>query len=253
MTWRLMLCAVLLSTGCVVPPTERGEETPSATVTTTTPSTPPKPTASPGPTASSTPSAKPRAESTARKRLRGLTVRPRPRPASNYSRREFGSGWSDTDGNGCNQRDDVLLRDALPGSTKVQRQGRCAHDVLAGTWLDPYNGKRVALDNLKDLRQAQAIQIDHVVPLAEAWVSGASKWPAQRRRQFANDLLSLLAADGPTNASKGAGDPAAWRPKKRFQCRYAIRWINVKHRWNLTVDPSEVAALEDMLDTCSRR
>jgi len=104
--------------------------------------------------------------------------------------------------------------------------------------------------NLKDLRQAEAIQIDHVVPLAEAWVSGARLWSTQRREQFANDLGELLAVDGPTNMSKGDGDPAAWRPRKGCQCAYARRWIAVKTRYHLAIDPSEKAALDQMLDYC---
>lgn len=182
--------------------------------------------------------------------LASLTVTERPRPPRDYDRHAFGRAWADVDGNGCNQRDDVLLRDAEPGTVRTGRQGRCGHDVLAGTWRDPYTGKVLAFDDLKDLGQAQAIQIDHVVPLAEAWVSGASAWDDERRATHANDLDGLLAVDGPTNAAKGADDPAAWRPRKDFQCAYARRWIAVKARWDLAVDPSEVAALEDMLGHC---
>jgi hypothetical protein len=167
-----------------------------------------------------------------------------------YDRDAYGPAWTDVDGNGCNQRDDVLLRDATPGSTTVQQQGSCDHDVLAGSWLDPYSGKLLVFTDLKDPHQAEAIQIDHVVPLAEAWVSGAAAWSPEQRVAYANDLPSLLAVDGPTNASKGAGDPAAWRPKQSYQCAYALRWIDVKSRWHLAVDASEVAALTDMLDTC---
>lgn len=170
-----------------------------------------------------------------------------------YERDAFGQPWADTDGNGCNQRDDVLLRDARPGTVRVQRQGSCDHDVLAGTWTDPYTGSRLVFDDLKDLGQAQAIQIDHVVPLAEAWVSGAARWSPGRRERFANHLDGLLASDGPTNASKGASDPAAWRPRHAYQCAYARRWIAVKARWELAVDLSEVAALRELLGTCRPR
>lgn len=181
--------------------------------------------------------------------LIGLRVMERTQPDT-YSRDAFGSAWIDIDGNGCNQRDDVLLRDAVAGTTVVEQQGACDHDVLAGTWVDPYTGSVLTFDDLKDLSQAQAIQIDHVVPLAEAWVSGADSWSVDRRREYANDLDGLLATDGPTNASKGAYDPAAWRPKKDFQCAYADLWITVKARWDLTVDTSEVMALQDMLGYC---
>ena len=144
----------------------------------------------------------------------------------------------------------MLLRDAVPGTTQVAEQGRCDHDVLAGTWVDPYTGATMTFDDLKDLAQAQAVQIDHVVPLSEAWASGADRWSDDERRAYANDLRNLLAVDGPTNAGKGDDDPAAWRPRKAYQCAYAVRWVRVKSRYDLDADPSEVRALGEMLDHC---
>jgi len=135
-------------------------------------------------------------------------------------------------------------------TARVQQQGRCDHDVIAGEWDDPYTGERLTFDNLKEQKQAQAIQIDHIVPLAEAWVSGADAWSLDQREAFANDLDNLLAVDGPSNASKGADDPAAWRPRKEFQCAYAARWITIKLKYDLSVDQPEVDALHDMLGYC---
>jgi hypothetical protein len=201
--------------------------------------------ADPEPTAARSP----HAPTSADRLLTELRIAERDQPET-YDRDAFGSAWADTDGNGCNQRDDVLLRDARPGSVTVAEQDSCDHDVLAGTWVDPYTGTTLTFDDLKDPAQAQAIQIDHVVPLAEAWLSGAAAWTDVRRVEFANDLSVLLAVDGPTNASKGASDPAAWRPRKEYQCAYARRWIRVKHYFELTVDASEVAALEEMLGYC---
>jgi hypothetical protein len=197
------------------------------------------------PSASSPPSA-----SRAKASLDRLVVRRRPKGTEGYLRDAFGGDWVDTDHDGCNQRDDVLLRDAVPGTTRVQQQGSCDHDVLAGTWHDPYTGRTLQLTDLKDLRQAEAIQVDHVVPLAEAWVSGARSWTRERRETFANDLGELLAVDGPTNMSKGDDDPAAWRPRQGYRCAYARRWIAVKERYALSVDPPEKAALEQMLGSC---
>lgn len=167
-----------------------------------------------------------------------------------YRRVAFGEPWRDVDGDGCNQRDDVLLRDAV--SARVRPQGGCDHDVVAGTWHDPYTGRRLALADLKDPDQAEAVQIDHVVPLAEAWRSGASAWSARRRERYANDLGGLLAVDGSANTAKGADDPARWRPRAAFGCSYARRWIDTKRRWGLGVDAAERAALEEMLDSCTR-
>lgn len=181
--------------------------------------------------------------------LRRLRIVDRVRPDT-YVRDAFGPPWSDTDSNGCNQRDDVLYRDVLAGTVRLAQQGRCDHDVLAGTWIDPYSGASMTFHDLKDLGQAQAIQIDHVVPLSEAWVSGADTWSEDQRRTYANDLRNLLAVDGPTNASKGDDDPAAWRPKKAYQCAYASRWIRVKVVYALAIDSSEARALEEMLGYC---
>lgn len=203
----------------------------------------PPSTVQPSGVASLTPAAASRA-------LDRLRVEARSPKVAAYDRDAFGTAWADTDGNGCNQRDDVLLRDAVPGSTTLARQGRCDHDVLAGSWIDPYTGRTLTFDDLKSPAQAQAIQIDHVVPLAEAWRSGASSWSAERRRAYANELSVLLAVDGPTNAAKSDDDPAAWRPRSAYQCAYAVRWIEVKSTWSLSADPSEVTALREMLGRC---
>jgi len=195
------------------------------------------------------PSPEPVDGSEARRDLAALaTVARRPEGPAAYIRSSFGGDWADRDGNGCNQRDDVLLRDAV--EVRTRPQGRCDHDVLAGTWLDPYTGRRLVFTDLKQPRQAQAIQIDHVVPLSEAWRSGASGWSPVRRRAFANDLGNLLAVDGPTNMSKSDDDPAGWRPRKGFQCAYAVRWIETKTRWSLAADDSERRALGEMLGYC---
>lgn len=190
------------------------------------------------------------ASARARRQLEALRVVSRGQWSEGYQRDAFGSAWIDVDGNGCNQRDDVLLRDAVPQTVVVAMQGACDHDVIAGTWVDPYTGRTLVFRDLKDPAQAQGVQIDHIVPLAEAWASGASTWTDDRRRAFANDLTELLAVDGPTNASKGDDDPAAWRPRKSFQCEYARRWISTKSRWTLAVDASEKHALYEMLGYC---
>ncbi|SFC29566.1 Protein of unknown function [Nocardioides terrae] len=200
--------------------------------------------------ATPTPAVSPVATAGARAQLAGLRAVERHPGGPVYDRDAFGEAWADTDHNGCNQRDDVLLRDAVAGTATTRQQGRCDHDVVAGTWIDPYTGRTLTFTDLKDLHQAQAIQIDHVVPLAEAWLSGASAWPAERRKGFATDLGELLAVDGPTNASKSDDDPAAWRPRQAFQCEYAARWIATKARWDLGVDASERRALEEMLGVC---
>ncbi len=168
-----------------------------------------------------------------------------------YDRDTYGERWFDVESNGCNQRDDRLLMDALLGTVVTGVQGDCDHDVLAGQWLDPYTGELLIATDLKDQTQAMSITIDHVVPLAEAHRSGASGWDAERQLLFANDLPSLRVVAGDVNSAKSDQDPAHWLPYAPAVCWYATLWVGIKTTWQLTIDPAEHAALEDILAGCS--
>lgn len=120
----------------------------------------------------------------------------------------------------------------------------CAVDQ--GRWLSYYDNQT--------LTAASQLHIDHMVPLAEAWDSGAAGWSAARRRDFANDLgvpYALVAVSASSNTSKGDRDPAEWMPPyAAARCRYASEWVATKVRWGLTADQAEVDALDAMLRTC---
>ncbi len=187
----------------------------------------------------------------ARTQLDALAVVPRPRFDGGYSRAAFGDAWTDTDGNGCNQRDDVLLRDLEPSQPfRLGRQRGCDHDVLAGTWLDPYTGASVTLTDAKDPDQAVRVQIDHIVPLSVAWRYGAHGWAPAQRLAFANDLRGLVAVGGDSNQEKGGSDASEWRPREAARCGYAVRYIAMKDAYGLATDTRERAALADLLGSC---
>jgi hypothetical protein len=153
-----------------------------------------------------------------------------------YSRDRF-PHWRDA-GRNCDVRDTVLERDG----EKIKRSG-C--NVVGGRWVSVYDGRSFA--------DPSDLDIDHLVPLANAWRSGADKWNDARRGDFANDLTrpQLRAVSATSNRAKGDQDPSQWRPAKRdFWCEYAADWIAVKHFWRLKVTTAEKAALSDMLDTC---
>lgn len=155
-----------------------------------------------------------------------------------YKRDNFKT-W-DSQGGGCDTRDVVLKRDGKD----VTATSSCK--ITHGTWVSPYNGKTYT--------SPTQIQIDHVVPLGNAWVSGAQDWSASKREDFANDLTrpQLLAVDGSDNESKGDDDPSAWRPPNHdFWCSYAKNWITVKAYWKLTITATEESALHEMLQTCA--
>lgn len=188
---------------------------------------------------------------TAREQLSQLSVGDRPALSRDYRRAAFGDAWADTDGNGCNQRDDVLLRDVVKSAPfTAARQHDCDHDMLAGTWVDPYTGDSIILTDAKQRDQAQSVQIDHIVALSVAWRYGADAWSDAQRLQFANDLRNLAAVGGEANKAKGGADAAEWGPVRAAQCGYAVRYITVKGAYSLPTDAIEKSALADMLETC---
>jgi len=175
--------------------------------------------------------------STAEKQLKKLQVTAGG-SISGYVRDDFHT-W-DSQGKGCDTRDIVLQRDGKG----VKTVSDCK--IVEGTWTSPYNGKTY--------HSAQDLQIDHIVPLGDAWMSGANHWSDSKREDFANDLkdTELLAVDSSDNERKGDDDPSRWKPPNQdFWCTYAKDWISVKTVWKLTITSAEKSALEDMLHTCS--
>ena len=181
----------------------------------------------------------------ARAALATLAVKGRA-PRTGYDRALFGQAWADVDHNGCDTRNDVLRRDLRP---YVLKSGTNGCMVLSGTLHDPYSGRTIAF--VRGKSTSTAVQIDHVVPLSDAWQKGAQQWSTPRRTALANDPLNLLAVDGLTNQRKSDGDAATWLPpNKPYRCAYAARQIAVKARYGLWVTNAERDALAGILATC---
>jgi len=177
--------------------------------------------------------------------LAGLEVKGRA-PRTGYTRDAFGQAWLDVDRNGCDTRNDVLRRDLVDLVLKAGTNG-CL--VLRGTLHDPYTGAAIAF--LRGPTSSTAVQIDHVVALADAWQKGAQQWSPPQRAAFANDPLNLLAVDGPTNLRKGDGDAATWLPPATaYRCPYAARQVAVKAAHGLSVTAAEHDALASLLAGC---
>ena len=151
-------------------------------------------------------------------------------PGYGYDRDEFGS-WIDADRNNCNTRCEVLREEGFNGS-----------------WYSWFDGVIVTV--------SLNLDIDRLVPLKEAYESGAWAWGRAKKRAFANDLdlpESLTAVTVLSNRSKGSRDPAAWKPPlESAWCEYALDWIKVKNHWGLTYDQAEITALGTMLARCPR-
>lgn len=230
--------------GRAAPPIVIRTEAPPITITTeeTAESVEPgEPESAPAP--SNSPTEAPQASSQASDLIAEISVKGRA-PKTGYERGMFGSGWGDTDRNGCDSRNDILARDLNVHTFKAGTRD-CV--VLTGTLLDPYTGKTIEF--LRGQGTSTAVQIDHVVALSDAWQKGAQQLSAEERIEFANDPLNLLAVDGPTNASKGDDDAATWLPPNRnFWCAYVTRQIKVKHKYDLWMTKTEHERTEIILE-----
>ena len=160
--------------------------------------------------------------------------------SSGYDRDLF-THWVDEDRDGCDARREVLIIEAVVPPTVGDG---CS--LSGGSWYSAFDG--VPTENPSEF------DIDHLVPLKEAWDSGAHGWDSERRREFANDLelpQSLIAVSRSSNRSKGADDPADWLPPLvSYHCQYIEDWMAVKINWDLSVDAREFNALRAAAANC---
>ena len=173
--------------------------------------------------------------------LEGLIVSNSSAPVS-YDRDDWGSGWSDADGDCMSTRHEVLKTESVD-QAQVDYYG-CT--VTGGRWYGAFTGTWVT--------NPSSLDIDHFVPLANAHASGGWAWSSTTKRNYYNDLSDpkhLIAVTASANRSKGARGPESWKPTDTsYWCVYAHTWATIKTRWELTVTTSELGALTSMLNTC---
>ncbi|MYE54260.1 MAG: DUF1524 domain-containing protein, partial [Chloroflexi bacterium] len=160
-----------------------------------------------------------------------------------YNRRDW-RHWIDADGDCQNTRQEVLIAESettpiFAGSEEC----RVTHVYLT----EPYTGKQFG--------DASDLDVDHMVPLANAHRSGGWAWSKERKAEYANDLSyanHLIAVQASANRQKGSKGPEDWRPPRRgYWCQYATDWVTIKHSWGLTATQHEVDALREMFDVCA--
>lgn len=167
-----------------------------------------------------------------------LTVAPEDR--TGYVRTLF-KHWIDADGDCQNARQETLVVETLAPITWTTA-GQCT--AATGQWYSYFDAKTFT--------SASQVSIDHMVPLAEAWDSGAITWDAQKRQDYANDLgdpRSLNAVGLSVNSSKSDSDPTNWMPAFE-RCRYYSDWVAVKLRWGLSIDSAELSTLNALTTEC---
>lgn len=158
-----------------------------------------------------------------------------------YERRLF-KHWADADRDGCDARRETLIAEAVVAPSVG---ASCA--LAGGEWVSRYDGKTTSGDG-------SDFDVGQMVPLPEAWESGAHGWDPDRRERCANDLgyeHSLIAVSKSSNRSKGVRDPAEWLPSAaETHCWYAAAWIHVKTLWDLAADDAEADGLRGILANC---
>lgn len=171
-----------------------------------------------------------------------LQVAPVAADLPEYNRREW-RHWTDEDDDCQDARQEALVAEStVPVTFKSDKQCR----VATGRWVGPYTGTEVD--------DPGKLDIDHMVPLANAHRSGGWAWDRDHKAAYANDLTypgHLIAATAAANRAKGGKGPEDWRPpEESYWCTYAVDWTNIKIKWGLTATQREWDALREMLATC---
>lgn len=142
-----------------------------------------------------------------------------------YDRDDWGS-WIDEDGDGLNTRHEVLAEESLIKPVISNNK------VVSGKWFDKYTGKYFT--NPSDL------DIDHLVPLKNAYISGASNWSKKKKNRYYNYLKydnHLIAVSKSANRNKSDKSPVEWLPpNKEYQCEYVREWYKIKTAWGLSIE-----------------
>ena len=177
--------------------------------------------------------------------LETLTVKNDDYRSTGYDRKLFGYRSTDTDGDGCDIREDILGRDLK----EIRFSSSKPCQVQSGLLNDPYTGKTIYF--LRGVQTSRDVQIDHVVALENAWRAGANTWPSAKRYEFGNDPYNLLAVDGDANSEKGSSSAAYWLPEQHgYRCAYVSRQIGVKAKYSLSVTTVEKKAMIAVLHSC---
>lgn len=152
----------------------------------------------------------------------------------------FHPGWIDSNNNNLDTRQEVLVRDSI-----VTPEISCTHKkcfVTSGLWLCPYTNTLFTNPKLLD--------IDHVVPLKEAYRSGANRWTRVKFIQFTNDPDNLLVVSARENRAKGDKEPSKWPSLKvqessDYWCNeYVMKYTRIKSKYHLRIDENDTCIVK---------
>lgn len=218
------------------PPEPEPSSTTSSSTQSQTPTPSPQQSLSPSPEAP-TPVASPALSALASVAIKGRA------PKTGYERDLFATDWDYSFG--CDTRNKILRRDF---SEFVLRSGSSCI-IETGVLQDPYTGEAISFQ--RGVGTSNAVEIDHVVSLSDAWQKGAQQLTGDQRYALYNDPLNLLAVSGPANSQKSDSDAASWLPaNKGFRCAFVARQVAVKLSYNLWMTQAEFDTISNILSEC---
>ena len=154
-----------------------------------------------------------------------------------YDRKAMFGTWVNkpNDESCLNTRAIVLIRDS---NKKVSfEQDNCT--VSEGYWHDDYTNRIFT--------KREDIQIDHVVALKNAYMSGAYRWGFRARCLYANYLgnqYHLKSVNSSENMRKGDKAPDRYMPPNpAHACDYIKNWLTIKFTWGLQMTEPEALAI----------
>ena len=174
------------------------------------------------------------------KRLGELEIRSDDADIPAYDKRRFGDLTT--------LRAETLVDTHRQGRDKIPLVQDDLDVIESGRWRCRYTGTW--------LTDPAEVAIDHLVPLKDAWASGAHAWEAEVRKNYALGVgvkswrsTWILPVTASASRSRGSKRPDEWLPPKTdSHLTYAATWIRVKHHWGLSVLESERAKLQALLE-----
>lgn len=113
---------------------------------------------------------------------------------------------------------------------------------LQGGLFSPYS--------LSCFDSASETDIEHIVATAEAHASGMYAKTEEDRSAYAKDLDNLTVAAPSVNRNqKSDKDPAEWMPENN-RCWYVGKWVEIKKKYNLTMDQAEADSVAAVYQDC---
>jgi hypothetical protein len=170
----------------------------------------------------------------------------KPPKGEKYDRAALKLSWTKLKRLGMDVKDAKLGRAMDAESVVFDSDG---YTVRSGWMTDPYTGERIVFEQLPKVAR-RLVELDHVVPLSDAFVSGGHRWKRAGGYSWPdlyNDPGNLIATSAYLNQSKGGRNAAGWLPRLEFCVRYVIMQIVIKDRYCLSVTRSESDNMQKVL------